>query len=644
MEKKERNKGMIILSVLLLAVYFCLLCGCFEHSIFTSDSAGLLLEARDMLRGNFFLNGWTMTGVSFITTDLFSHGLGVIFAGATEEGAALGGCFAAFFLTLTCLMFALSFKGKKVTLLLSFLFFMGFFAFPCEFLMDTVRYHSTGIAEALLGYFLLRKAMGAAGRKRIVLTFVSVFLLSTAAMSDADTILALTGPVTAYALWNLIHIIFRKDAKDSRGGIYENGFTLAVSSLSLVLGVILDKLYFAIGTADKNTFMEGKSFAGVSEYHEKFLLLIEVFLKLFNADVQGKTLLCAGSFYYCVRIGIILLGLVFVVFNLVRWLGPGKCDPVSVIFSLGILFPVILFIISGVSVDEWSARYIAYFPAFFGVLIIRGVPQAGMEIRDGLASRIAVGIALVLCFMFMADSIKCGTKEELDHWRKELGWAKELARVLEDNGLKYGYGPFWFASSTTLVSKEKVFVRAICESGNRLDRYTWFSKDEWYETYADFVVTERSGVTMDRVMAVMGEPERVLTVNDELSVLVYDRDISPYFDYSFNDGKMEIWEWYRSDGCYLDGDKLTVGPGGNLWGPYFELGMGEHSVRIQADEPMLLEADVYSKKLGRVLCERQFLDSEGGLHFELPESIDDFELRVYNDSTEAVTITGAYVE
>ena len=35
-----------------------------------SDSACMMLEARDILSGNIFLSDWNLTGISFITTDL----------------------------------------------------------------------------------------------------------------------------------------------------------------------------------------------------------------------------------------------------------------------------------------------------------------------------------------------------------------------------------------------------------------------------------------------------------------------------------------------------------------------------------------------------------------------------------------------
>ncbi len=641
-----KNKKYVIpgAAAIIMVAYFILLRGIFANSIFNSDSAGLLLEARDIIGGNFFLDGWHMTGVPFITTDLFAHGLGVIFAGATPEGSALGATFAAFFLTCSCLLFIFKKDDPVKGRLLSLLFFMGFFAFPCEFLMDNVRYHSTGIAEALLGYYLINRAVRETGKKKIIFTVIAVLLWSASAMSDADTILAVTGPVALVSFWNLIHIYFRKDPQDDRGGSFENTFLLMASVSSIALGSVWDKLYFAMGTADKNTYMESKGFVQASEFHDKAVLLIQVLLKLFNADFQDKPLMNAGSFFFCIRTGIILLGFFFIIFNIVKWLGPGKYDRDSAVICLGIFFPALVFIITSISVDVWSARYISFYPAFFGVLIIRGIRQINFEFKASRVAKYLLYGIMALCAVFMISSIKSGHVNDLDHQRSELEGVKELDRVLEENGLDQGYGPFWYASSTTLFSHERVHVRAICESANRLDRYTWFSKDEWYEVPADYVVVEKDGLTYDRVAAVMGEPAKVLDVNDSLKVMVYDEDISRYFDYKLDEGHLMPWEWYRSQGCVYHDESITLNPGAYVWGPYFELKKGIYKAHVNTDMPGSIVIDTYSNRLDTTFTQRTVSDEDGSIIFELPQDIKDFELRVYNSGDEEVTLTGAQIE
>ena len=51
-----KNKKYAIpgVAAVILVAYFILLRGIFANSIFNSDSAGLLLEARDIIGGNFF--------------------------------------------------------------------------------------------------------------------------------------------------------------------------------------------------------------------------------------------------------------------------------------------------------------------------------------------------------------------------------------------------------------------------------------------------------------------------------------------------------------------------------------------------------------------------------------------------------------
>lgn len=642
-ESARRWIWIVSIAIVALSVYFFILCKCFEHSIFTSDSAGLLLEAKDILHGNFFLDGWHLTGVLFLTTDLFVHGLGVIFAGATAKGAELAGVFATFFLVATCLLFA--FKKKDSFLKIAFvsLVFAGFCAFPCEFLMDAIRYHSAGIAEALLGYYILRLALDSNGKKRIICLILSILLMSTAAMSDSDTTIAVILPVAIVSLWNLIHKFFRKDAAE-RGGTGRNILLFSASMVSIGLGVLLDKLYFAISTANKNAYMNHKVFVGVDDLIDKFNLFADALLRMFNADFQHQTLLGGHTFLYFVMVAFILLGVFFILTNIVRWLSSRECDEVSVVLSLGIILTSIIFIVSNVSSNIWSARYIAFFPAFFCVIVTRGFRQSNFELKKGVGAIIMQCLCLVLCLVLAVFGVKSGMTEKMDHWRTELGWAKELKQALEDNKLESGYADFWYASSTTLLAGEKICVRSIRESNNKLERYNWFSKDEWYEQPAYFIVVQKKGVTADRVVAQCGTPSKVIKVNEELDIFAYDKDISSYFCFGLDDGAINAWEWRTNDKCQMNDGSIRIMPDGRVWGPYFKLNAGAHTAILKGDGVSLLNADVYSYSLDKFFREYGCLDDGNSVNFVLPQDIEDFELRLYNKSDKDVILLEAEIK
>ena len=46
-----------------------------------SDFANHVLEGADWINGNFFLKGWTLTGISFLTTELPYYGLSAAILG-----------------------------------------------------------------------------------------------------------------------------------------------------------------------------------------------------------------------------------------------------------------------------------------------------------------------------------------------------------------------------------------------------------------------------------------------------------------------------------------------------------------------------------------------------------------------------------
>ena len=108
---------------------------------------------------------------------------------------------------------------------------------------------------------------------------------------------------------------------------------------------------------------------------------------------------------------------------------------------------------------------------------------------------------------------------------------RKLASYLQKQGLENGYGGFWDASCTTVLSKNRAKVRAIQirENTGEFHKYKWFCKREWYGEPANFVVArsddDNYGVTPDAVIAHFGEPVEQKKYKDWY-ILIYDHDLS----------------------------------------------------------------------------------------------------------------------
>ena len=70
-KKFQIRKWAAILGIVIaLAAYLWYCIKNFQLMHIDSDYSNLILEASDILHGNFFMNGWTQTGISFFTTDM----------------------------------------------------------------------------------------------------------------------------------------------------------------------------------------------------------------------------------------------------------------------------------------------------------------------------------------------------------------------------------------------------------------------------------------------------------------------------------------------------------------------------------------------------------------------------------------------
>ena len=68
------GKWVAILGIVIgLVVYLGYCIKIFQLMQMDSDYSNLILEASDILHGNFFMNGWTQTGISFFTTDMLYY-------------------------------------------------------------------------------------------------------------------------------------------------------------------------------------------------------------------------------------------------------------------------------------------------------------------------------------------------------------------------------------------------------------------------------------------------------------------------------------------------------------------------------------------------------------------------------------------
>ena len=181
----------------------------------------------------------------------------------------------------------------------------------------------------------------------------------------------------------------------------------------------------------------------------------------------------------------------------------------------------IIYIGTDISLDITATRYLSYFLILMSIVFVRNIEFIGKSKR--------IYSVIILSLVILIGGKVYNLKTEV----KEIPADQiALGKCLEDNGLVCGYASFWSASSTTVLANERVRVRAVIASDERLSMYRWFCKNEWYNEPADFVVTvddDSFGVTQDNIVSALGEPEKILECG-AYKILVYDEDLSHRLD------------------------------------------------------------------------------------------------------------------
>ena len=126
------------------------LCRCHGYD---SDKANHLLQARDVVSGNFFLNDWQLTGVTFLSTDLIYYEIGYIVFGVSYKAV----CLAEGLMVASAVIggYLLStFANKENRILTSVLYFL-LAGIPCQSYIASFRVHTGAVFTCFLTFLIV---------------------------------------------------------------------------------------------------------------------------------------------------------------------------------------------------------------------------------------------------------------------------------------------------------------------------------------------------------------------------------------------------------------------------------------------------------------------------------------------------------
>lgn len=493
--------------------------GLFLRVGINSDYANLVLEASDIISGNPFLSGWNLTGISFYTTDILFFIIGTLIFGKSIYS----------YYAAVILMYALLFAGSM--LLISeksklrwedLLILLAVGGFPSVYACDVLRAHTAVHAYLFLSLICMSKVLSSDNNKKTVIySVIYTLLVILGICGDSVMLVTLLVPVILY---NILKFIFNRFDNIKK--------RLLICSLTIsgaVLGKILDIILMSTGSTNKNTFLDGKVFMNFDGMRDKFRIYISSILGMTDSYFLGQPLLSINTLWFFLRLILVAVTFLVIIKTIVMFVKGKRHDEINTVLSIGFILMSVLFVITDIAADVFSARYIGYFPLLSAVLVIRDFKTYGYYDEWYIGkkfrfSAIAAIFAAVICVSRFQYVSFIPPEQPQD----------KLAVFLEENGLKNGYAKFWNASHVTVSSNDKVKVRAVIYDGNtHLAQFLWFCKDDWYKPeFANFIVIENGdengdvfGITEASVKKSVGIPKRVLTF-ENYKIYVYSQNIS----------------------------------------------------------------------------------------------------------------------
>ena len=440
-----------------IALFFCYLHISYTQNV-SSDGASNALQAWDMLHGNLLLRGWTLSDVSFYTTELPEYVLVEVFRGLGPADVHVS---AAVTYTLLVLLAGLLAKGRATgrAALLRVLIATGIIVAPeigpGAFILLLSPDH-TGTGVPLLVIWLLVEYC-----PRRPCTPVLVGLALTWA-TIGDTLVALMAALPIVVMC-CIRVRQAAGRQHDPGRERRYSVSLAIAAAASVpAAVIAVKAISALGgyTVLRQRF----GFMSPGTWWLNLRLTAEGILALYGADFNSRS---TRLFLFVAVIHFIGLGLA--VWGLSRGIRQIK-DGESIIdgaLSIAVVINLLAYMCSDLPQTQWDTREIAVTLTYGAVLAGRLLPGtlARRAVRPGL-------ITWAACYLFaLIFALTYPARPAND---------QDLATWLSQHHMTCGLGSYADGNTTALDSGGRIQVRAPIWTSRGVYPGAYESKNAWF--------------------------------------------------------------------------------------------------------------------------------------------------------------------
>ncbi|GAA3452634.1 hypothetical protein [Dactylosporangium matsuzakiense] len=476
-----------------------------------ADGAANALQAWDILHGNAFLAGWTLSDVSFFPTELIQYTLIELFCGLRPDVVHVA---AASTYVLLIVFAALAARGDatgraawvRVGVVVAVMLVPQPHA-GWSIVLNTPDHTGTGVPLLLTALLVDRRA---ALRRwwPVVVTAV----LAVAQMGDP---LAMYIGAIPLALVSAVRLAW------SRRRAMVDAHLLVAAVASILLAHAAVKLIGLLGGYQVHPPIA--EFTKLEDVPDHLDLLWRTVAVDYGAyfPYLGDDWTVLFSAAAAIKFALMLTALAATLVTIGRLLRRGgEPDRVAQWLAVAIVVNLAAYVASTQAGDMASARQVVAVLPFGAVLIARVLAD---RVRPSAVTRwVAGALAAVLVGAFAVQTALA---------RPAPTEAAEVAAWLEQHDLHYGVGAYWASNTITVQTGGRVQVAPIVDEVPRA--FHWESRREWFDPRrhdANFVVVdrelERYG-TLSGVVLRLGAPIQQVDFT-RWTVLVYDHDVLPY--------------------------------------------------------------------------------------------------------------------
>jgi hypothetical protein len=472
-----------------------------------ADGAGNARQAWDLLHGNVLLSGWTVSDVSFYTTELPQYALIELFVGLRPEVVHIA---AAMTYTLVVLLAAAVAVGRSTgrEALVRAGIALAVVAVPATsgYAITLLDPDHTGTAVPILVTWLVVERVRD-GRR---LSWLVALLLTWAAIGDPLVLFVGTLPLIAVSAIRVYRLRGRR--AHSWGGIDAGLLVGGVGS------VVLCQLALAIVHALGGFAVHPPivAISPVDQLDDHLGVAERAMVGNFGAHLPDlpSPVSELSSVLHLVALALVLVAVMVAGWRLLT----RPADRIADLLVVGIAVNLVAFVVSTQAGDGGTARQIIVVLPFGAALAARtfGPPLAHVRLAPAVVALVVAALCVPLATQAASANAVPAEASAVSQW-------------LDGRGLTYGIGGYWASHNVTLATGGRVQV-APTTGDDPVLGYRWESRADWYDATrhdARFVIIplrEPADRMMTAVRAEFGDPveERFFP---GFVVLVYDHNV-----------------------------------------------------------------------------------------------------------------------